>query len=40
VLQLYQLENRTCILIELCHSDTSVSLVYFSVTVKEKYIVN
>jgi len=40
VLQLCQRENRTCIVIQLFHSDTSVSHMYFSVTVKEKCIVN
>jgi len=35
VLQLYQRENRTCIVIQLFHSDATRSHVYFRVTLKE-----
>ena len=36
MLQLCQRKNCTCIVIQLCHIDTAVSDVYFSVTLKEK----
>ena len=36
MLQLCQRKNCTCIVIQLCHIDTAVSDVYFSVPLKEK----